>query len=53
MKKLISIILCILMILPFVFISSSAVGVSLSQGKDALIAQWDKGSSNGFDYRCY
>lgn len=53
MKKLISIILCILMILPFVFISSSAVGVNLSQGKDALIAQWDKGSSNGFDYRCY
>ena len=55
MKKLISLILCLLFITPFTIlpISSAAVNVNLSQGKDALVAQWDKGESHGFDYRAY
>ena len=55
MKKLISLILCILILIPFAVLpfSTSAVGVSLSQGKDALIEQWEKGEAYGLDYRAY
>ncbi len=53
MKKLISLILCLLMLLPIVCLNASAVGVNLSQGKDALVAQWQKGNEHGFDYRFY
>ena len=53
MKKLMSILLSLLMILPFAAISTSAVGVSISEGKDALVAQWEKGENYGFDYRAY
>ncbi len=53
MKKLISILLCLLMILPFAVMSASAVGVSISKGKDALVAQWQKGEGHGLDYRAY
>lgn len=55
MKKLISAFLCLLMLLSItgVCFSSSAVNVSLSQGKDALVAQWEKGNGRGFDYRAY
>ena len=53
MKKLISFILCLLLLIPFSTLTFSAVDVNLSQGKDALIAQWDKGESHGFDYRAY
>ena len=41
------------MILPFAAMSTSAVGVSISEGKDALVAQWEKGENYGFDYRAY
>ena len=53
MKKLISILLCLLMIIPFAAMTSSAIGVSISQGKDALVAQWQKGEGHGLDYRSY
>ncbi len=55
MKKLISALLCILLLISAVSVSlsASAVDVSLSQGKDALIAQWEKGNGRGFDYRAY
>ena len=55
MKKIISVFLCLLMLIPLscVFFSASAANVSISQGKDALVAQWDKGEGRGFDYRAY
>lgn len=55
MKKLISLSLCLLILIPFfgLIFGASAADVSLSQGKDALIAQWQKGDSHGFDYRVF
>lgn len=55
MKKIISVFLCLLISLPFstLFFDACAINVSLSQGKDALIAQWEKGDGHGFDYRAY
>lgn len=53
MKKTITLILCLCLLIPFAAMSCSAAGVSLSQGKDALVAQWQKGSSQGFDYRAF
>lgn len=53
MKKLISIILCLLIVLPFWAMSCQAAGVSISQGKDALVSQWQKGSGHDLDYRAY
>lgn len=41
------------MILPFAAMSTSAIGVSISQSKDALVAQWQKGEGHGLDYRSY
>lgn len=52
MKKLISLTLCLLMIFSL-SLCASAAGVSLSQDKDALIAQWQKGNYGKFDYRAY
>jgi predicted peptidase len=52
MKKLISLILVAFMMIPFIS-SAFAVDVNLAQGKDALIAQWQKGDAHGFDYRAY
>lgn len=37
----------------FNFCSAAYDGVSISQGKDALVKQWDKGSDFGFDYRAF
>ncbi len=51
-KKLISLLLASVMIIgcsAFV----GAVDISLSQGKDALVAQWQKGNERGIDYRYY
>ena len=55
MKKIISVSLCLLMLITAtsVLFGASAINVSLSQGKDALIAQWAKGENHGFDYRAY
>lgn len=56
MKKTVSLLLALVMIFSCagaVFCSAANGGVSLSQGKDALVAQWEKGSSNGFDYRAF
>ena len=53
MKKIISLALCLMLLISFATISSSAIDVSLSQGKDALIAQWQKDKAYGFDYRAY
>ena len=53
MKKIISFVLCLLLLMQTAVLISGAVGVSLSQGKDALVAQWEKGDSHGFDYRAY
>ena len=53
MKKIISLVLSLIMIFSLVTVSASAVGVSLSQGKDALVAQWQKGEAHGLDYRAY
>lgn len=53
MKKLMSLLLCLLIILPFAAMDTSAVGVSISQGKDALVSQWQKGDAHGLDYRAY
>lgn len=53
MKKIISLILSLLMLFSLFTINPSAVGISLYQGNDALIAQWQKGQSHGFDYRVY
>ena len=53
MKKLIAFILCLIMLLTFMSISISAVNVSINQGKDALIAQWQKGKTYELDYRAY
>jgi predicted peptidase len=53
MKKVISFTLLLIMLISCMSISSGAINVSLSQGKDALVAQWQKGNGNGFDYRTY
>lgn len=55
MKKLISLILCLLIMIPVLSLSlgAFAADVSLSQGKDALIAQWQKGDYGKLDYRAY
>ena len=53
MKKLIAFILCLMMLIPFASINIGAIDVSLAQGKDALVAQWQKGDAYGFDYRAY
>ena len=53
MKKIIAFTLCLIMLIPFMAISINAIDVSLSQGKDALVAQWQKGENYGFDYRAY
>lgn len=53
MKKIISLLLCLLMVLPLAAMSTSAIGVSISHGKDALVAQWQKGSGHDLDYRAY
>ena len=53
MKKLISLFLSLMMIATVFAIGTSAVGVSISQGKDALVAQWQKGEGHGLDYRAY
>lgn len=55
MKRIISLMLCIVMLtLTFsVMFTSSAVGVSINAGKDALVAQWKKGDEHGIDYRYY
>ncbi len=55
MKKLISLSLCLLIIIPILSLSFGvcAVDVSLSQGKDALVAQWQKGDYGKLDYRAY
>lgn len=55
MKKIISLMLCIVMLmLTFsMMFTSSAVSVSINAGEDALVAQWQKGESHGFDYRYY
>ena len=51
MKKLISLLLCLITVISIFTVSTSAV--SISEGKDALVAQWQKGESHGFDYRAY
>ena len=53
MKKILSFVLCLLLLMQAATLISGAVGVSLSQGKDALVAQWEKSESHGFDYRAY
>ena len=53
MKKIISLLLSLMMIASVCAIGTSAVGVCISQGKDALVAQWQKGEGHGLDYRAY
>ena len=55
MKKIISLLLCILIILTVfsLSLSSFAIDVSISQGEEALVAQWQQAESHGFDYRSY
>lgn len=55
MKKLISLSLCILICLSALSLSfdAFAVDVSISQGKDALITQWEIAQAHGLDYRAY
>ena len=53
MKKLISFTLLLIMLISCMSISSGAINVSLSQGKDALVAQWQSGEGRGLDYRAY
>ena len=55
MKKIISAVLTFILLVSTVActFTASAVGVSLSAGKDALVAQWSKGSEGGIDYRYF
>ena len=53
MKKLISLLLSVIMIIYVFAIGACAVGVSIYQGRDALVAQWQKGEGHGLDYRAY
>ena len=53
MKKVISFILCSLFLIQTTVSTFSAIDVSISEGKDALVAQWENGDSHGFDYRAY
>ena len=55
MKKTVSLILTFILLISTVAcaFTASAVGVSLSAGKDALVAQWSKGSEGGIDYRYF
>ena len=53
MKKLISLLLSVIMIINVFAIGACAVGVSIYQGRDALVAQWQKGEGHGLDYRAY
>lgn len=41
------------MLIPFMSTIVSAINISLTQGKDALVAQWQKGETQMFDYRAY
>ena len=53
MKKIISFILLLVMLVSCISVSAGAINVSISQGKDALVAQWQKGENHGLDYRAY
>lgn len=55
MKKFSAAFICVLILITIAcpIFSVSAINVSLSQGKDALVAQWEKGEGHGFDYRAY
>lgn len=53
MKKILAFILCLTTLIASLALTSYALNVDISQGKDALIAQWDMGESHGFDYRAY
>lgn len=53
MKKLISLLLSVIMIICVFAIGACAAGVSIYQGRDALVAQWQKGEGHGLDYRAY
>lgn len=53
MKKFVSLLLCIVLLSMLAVVPCFAVGVNLFEGKQALVAQWEKGSGYGFDYRSY
>ncbi|MBR3817490.1 MAG: prolyl oligopeptidase family serine peptidase [Clostridia bacterium] len=55
MKKIFSLILTVILLVGTIScaFTSSAAGISLSAGKDALVAQWTKGSDRGIDYRYF
>ncbi|MDD6011926.1 MAG: alpha/beta fold hydrolase [Oscillospiraceae bacterium] len=55
MKKTLSILLCILILFSVIGAATGAcaAGVSITQGKDSLVAQWKGGADYGLDYRYY
>lgn len=55
MKKTVSLALALILLVCAVAcaFTGSAVGVSLSAGKDALVSQWSKGDERGIDYRYF
>lgn len=55
MKKVLSAVVALILLIGCFActLTSSAVGISLSQGKDALVSQWIKGKSGDIDYRYF
>lgn len=55
MKKILSAIVAFVLLIGCISASfvPSAVGISLSAGKDALVSQWTKGKSGDIDYRYF
>lgn len=55
MKKVLSAIVAFVLLIGCISASfvPSAVGISLSAGKDALVSQWTKGKSGDIDYRYF
>ena len=55
MKKAVSLIITLILLIGCISASfvPSAVGISLSAGKDALVSQWTKGKSGDIDYRYF
>ena len=55
MKKLIFLLVALMLFIGCITcaFTSSAIGVSLSHGKDALVSQWSKGKTGSIDYRYF
>ncbi|MBQ7005745.1 MAG: hypothetical protein IJN68_04875 [Clostridia bacterium] len=53
MKKTVSVLLAAIISLLLLCPLTAGAAVSISSGKDALLAQWETGSSHGISYKAF